>query len=384
MKSTFVFRSLFRRAKAALLAILTVTGPIAGEVRAESDQTQTDKTATETAGVMPSQQLQIETLDSKEGIITPKQVKEAIMNLNTNSVSPEYLGAAKDIFEKWEESTFGPYEDRLRKIEGAKEERIPFGARVWYCRNYAWSHADDVAKFQDYLGEIDIIDYVKGGKNPNVICDKEGNPRVWIVVKDKKYERKAIKSFSEAIKWYKDNQLPDMLESASENGLCVFFVANTEPDMPSYSSWLNQWGVVSINQNSENTKGIKDNIIRNQYISALINEPYGIIFEQVAIALNLWDSIVVTTGHAEVIKSFIPQYVSEVLKGKDKDGLYEMYADNFRQASLHWAQIYAKQGVTSDGLLTKRLLELMAEFVRIPGFGTLKNVETYNQAMASW
>lgn len=47
----------FRRAMAALLAVSAVTGPMVGEVRAESGQTPSDKTTIETAGVMPSIEL---------------------------------------------------------------------------------------------------------------------------------------------------------------------------------------------------------------------------------------------------------------------------------------------------------------------------------------
>lgn len=374
-----------KRVSAGILAAgLAITGVGVGgenEVRAETKNAVSEIVI---AGEMPSQQLQIETLETEKTIITPKQVKEAIMNLSTNSVSPEYLGAAKDIFEKWEESTFGPYEERLRKMEGVKEERVPFCARVWYCRNEAKSHADELVKFQDYLGETDIIAYAKGEKNANVICDKEGNPRVWMVVADKKFEKKAIKSFNEAIKWYKENKMPDMLESASENGSCVFFVANTDPDKGSSSAWLNEWGEICLNQNSENTKGIPDKNIRNQYISALVVEPYGIVFKQVTSALDLFAGPAINTGNNEVVKSLVAVYVAEELSGVDKDGYYEGFAEGFLGMAKMFAKNYSRQGVTIDGPLTKRLLELMDEFARIPGFGSLKDVETYNQAMANW
>lgn len=373
-----------RRLRSLLGAgIATVGMAHSASVLAESTGKVDTTTTIETEGEIPSQQLPIETVVLEEKTITPSQAKEAILN-RSGDLSPEYLEAAKNIFEQTEKEKYAPFEEKLRKIEGAKEERIPFGARVWYSRNNSWSHADGVAKFQNHVGEADIIDYVKGGKNPNVICDKEGVPRVWVVVEDEKYEEKAIKLFKESIKWLGKNKMPDMLESASENGLCVFFVANTDPDRGPNSVWLNQWGVVCLNQSSQNIKGIKDLNLRNQYLTALIAEPPGIISQQLTTSLGLWDSLVVNSSHSEVTKSLIAGYVTEELRGKDKDGIYESYADSFPKKAIRWAQQFASQGVTVDGPVTKKLLVLLNEVIRVPGFGTLENIDTYNKAISNW
>lgn len=356
---------------------------------AESGGEGNTETTIKTEGEMPSQKSNMGSETTSEVSPVPaetytvEQVKDSIINgPEVTPLPTAKVEVAKEAFKAWKERDFGSIEAELR-LKGGLEKRVLGDARVIYCLRNSKQFGN--LKLQDYLTEEEVVAHCKGEENKKVIYCKDKEKFIWLVVADKKIEEKAMKGAKDAIKWYKDNEMPDMLESAVENGLCVLFSANTHPERRSSSMWLNRAGVICLNQCLENTKKLTNINWRNQYISALFVEPYGILFHQISEALNLFDNnldgAMKNSGNVEVIKSLIAGYIAEVLKGKDKDRIYETFADEFSGAAVNFARDYAKYGVTVDGPQTKRFLALMADFVRIPGFGSLKNVPTYNMAM---
>ena len=295
-------------------------------------------------------------------------------------LSAEQLELAKSTFIVWQENEFGPYEEKLRALEGIDERRVPFIAKVWYCRNESQIQALNGKKLSYDLPEEELFDYVKGGENDDVYCDKNGIPRVWIKVNDERIEDKVKEGFSGAIEWYRAYGMPDILESVTENGMSVYYVADFFPGSSIALTFLDQWGQVSSNVSFNNTKELGKTSFVNISIINLWVESYGIKYLQVQDALKAYLSGDINRGNCEVVKSLIAGYVAQAGRGND-DELISNLAKSFPVAADTFAKDYSEYGVTLDGVETRRLLWLMADFVRIPGFGSLRDVPTFVEAM---
>lgn len=377
------------------LSGITAANMVPGLVQAETENSDGPEKEIVIKGEMPSQNEKFmgasggghsnELTSQPESLDTINQIREYILNESgTEPLSTKQLEMARIICEEKRIEKFETIEAELRAIEGAKEERVPFGARVLYCHRNSDNESDSVLKFQNFFTEDDVISYVKGGENDMVLCDSEGKPQIWMVVADEKIEKKALKGVKDAIKWYKDNKMTDIMETSVENGLSVLFIAAAYPGMASSGVWLNEWGLTCLNQNYENTKKLAGENWRFQYIRALWVEPYGIRFWQMSKALNLFDNLYTELGMLEVVKSLIAGYVAEDMRDKDKDGTYALFADAYPESAINFAKDFTRYGVEVNGPNTKKLVQLMAELVRIPGFGNLKEVITYNKAMENW
>jgi hypothetical protein len=291
----------------------------------------------------------------------------------------------------WEAESFDTIERELRNVDGYQEERVSFCARVLYCLRNAHNTCDYVVKIQDYLNYNEVIAYLTGGENSDVLCNDAGKPCLWMVVADKDIEEKARTGMNSALQWYKENRMPDMLTCAgvNGNGASIFFVANTHADRGTESVWLDEWGEICLNQGVKNSTKLSNIAWRNQYILALWVEPYGIRYYQLSNALGLFQNESEgpwrNGGYCEVVKSLMAGYVAEALLELDEDNIaYSVCASSFPVIADDFARSYAKFGVTTDGSQTKRLLALMADFAYIPGFESLKNVSTYNQVISEW
>lgn len=389
MKMTCVFMDEVRKAMALVLACSAISLPVAGEVSAELAQSLTNKTKASITGVMPSQTAgfvlggssnEVSGLESENSII---ELRRAIYESRKwGPLSAEQFELAKRIFNEWREKELKPYLQLLRAEEGIVEERIPFCARVWYCVAGTKTKELNGKKLSFDLTREEIFEYAKGSENENVICNEEGEPMIWMVVNDKKIEEKAKKGFSRAINWYKENGMPDILESAAENGMSVYYVANTFADSGASLVWLDQWGQVCVDSGYDNTKGLSEKYWENMPKLALWVEPYGIKFFQVMEALKAYESEDRNRGNNEVVKSLIAGYVAQALvNGGNEDKTIKIDAESFPIAADSFAKDYSEYDVTVDGAGTRRLLWLMADFARIPGFGSLRDVPTFVEAM---
>lgn len=204
MKMIAVSMDSFRRAMAALLTVSAMTGPMVGEVKAESSQAPTDKMTIETAGVMPSQ------------IEAPTQ-------------------AYAKRLEKIE-----IYKARLRSSE-CKPENLDFCARVLYAvdeslglyNSGAFPYQEKTI-LKNYLDRNKIIEFGKTGKGLEVIYFKDEKGKktnipalCYVGASDWNV---GIKQVQTAIdQWEKD--APGFLQSMYDNNVCVFF-QNKASDNP--------------------------------------------------------------------------------------------------------------------------------------------------------
>ena len=245
VNQSFSFGDRIRKTIALGLTMSALSGPMAGEVRAEQNPVNPPTTTTE-KGVMPSQKVEV----------TDEYRKRISRILTEDFKAPVPVEDMRIIVEDWKQKTFGPYKEEL-KTQGVEDEAmLDFGAKVLW----AWEfNAGGGTYIRNFVTREQILEYTKTKQGLNVYCNKDGDPRILLLNTNKRID----KVFDMAIKWYEENGATDALESIYNNGVCVWVAYKSEPTRGYDTVILDEYGVLNPNISEENTRKIKDKNFMN-------------------------------------------------------------------------------------------------------------------------
>ncbi|HHX22261.1 MAG TPA: hypothetical protein GX722_10770, partial [Clostridiales bacterium] len=189
VNQSFSLKDKLKRTVALGLTMSALSGPMAGEVRAEQNSVNPPTTTTE-KGVMPSQETELVSEEEK------RQLRKMIMDFEgVKSEDLPYETIRKLMVEN-EDRKYGDYRQQLREAGCEDEDRIEICAKWMYAvDNYGGgvmknSKADEKYGYiKTYINNEQIIDYALTGEGLNVYCDKEGKPKFLLVHTDKRNEK---------------------------------------------------------------------------------------------------------------------------------------------------------------------------------------------------
>lgn len=294
---------------------------------------------------------------------TENTTKE-FMSYQTPEPTPVPTERVRNVLEAWRDQIFSPYRKELKDLGAENESRIDFGSRMLYAYDYSkdMKGGNESDKFQNYISRQEIVDYVLGGENDDVLCNEAGEPRLWLVNMNDDMKEACKGSFS----WFKKNKAPDAMDSIYNNGACVIFTTLTDPDRGPGSVLLTEFGVISPNMTPDNIKQYKNkNALMTDFARMEFVESYGIAYWQVMKFMNIssFDKL----GNMEVVKSLIAATVSKDLGYKD---LYK----HFNGVANDFAKLYK---ISLKDPLIKRQLQLLADLIKPVGLNSLRDSKSF-------
>ena len=114
---------------------------------------------------------------------------------------------------------------------------------------------------------------------------------------------------------------------------------------------------------------IRDENLRNQFISHLFVESYGIAYYQIVNALGLNSTGYDVLGNMEVVKSLMTACVAESMSNFDKR--YVTYFENFTAEAKTFTGDF---GLSTESPWTRRQLQLILDLIDPIGFDSFREV----------
>jgi len=290
--------------------------------------------------------------------ITPSykaSILEMIMDYESANPTPIPIEDVRNIHDSWIEQALTPYKQWFIELGATDENRINFGAGVFYAYRHSVLFGDIGSQllFQDFISSREIIEYVLGGESNNVYVDENGKPLILMVnmTDDMK------KAFSDSIELLKQRGFTNVSDFIRDCGVYVFFTAETQPDEGFSSCLLDEYGVISPNMSEKNTKRHMKRIPQ-VFAEDILVESLGVAYIQMvdSLGLNTIMNRPDIIGNIEIIKDDIAADLSQILYLKSKDKNFKVFSNDI----LEQSKVYEKRyNLSIDSAWTKRQIDLI-------------------------
>lgn len=319
------------------LVISALSGPMVGQVRAESDVGLPSATITE-VGLMPSQEVKPVSEAEKT------ELRKMIMDFKgVDSMDLPYETIRRMVVEA-DDRKYSEYRQILRESGCTDSEVIEDHAKWMYGVD---NDNDDTLNnsktpegygfLRNYVTHKQIIHHALTGEGLNVYTE---NGKSILFVNTSEQGEKAFRA---AIDWYKKNGVENIVDLLSEKGFCIWFPHFFQEDGgPGTTLVVPEMGEINQNFDINYSRKMKDDGLRDQIIYILAVESIAISHGQVMMALTGDNLFEFTHGldQLEIVKCLMMGYNFDYLYKKNGDEKYKMWSESYKSQAEYFVQMF--------------------------------------------